>query len=244
MFEGMEVVELEHEGTRLRGYAALPTGGGPAPAVLVMHSALGVAHGVNEITARKLADEGYVAVCTDMYGAHLEGAAIEGAGAAYGDNLAHPDRQRARTVAWFDEIARRPDVDAARIAAVGFCYGGTTVLELARSGVDLKAAVSYHGVLQTHARAERGAIRAHVVAYCGAGDPFAPLDDVDALRRELVDAEVERYEVTVFGGVGHGFTDPEAATLGLDGVAYDELANATSWTGTLVLLEHVFAAGR
>ena len=106
MFEGMERVEFDHEGTRLCGYAALPARTGPAPAVLVMHSALGVAHGVNEPVARKLAEQGYVAVCTDMYGAHLVGAGIEDAGLAYAENLADPDRQRARTVAWLDAVAR------------------------------------------------------------------------------------------------------------------------------------------
>ena len=240
MFDGMEPIEFEHEGTRLRGYAARPDARGPAPAVLVMHSALGVAHGVNEQAARKLADIGYVAVCTDMYGAHLESAPIEDAGLAYADNLAAPDLQRARTVAWLDEVARRADVDETRVAAIGFCYGGMTVLELARSGANLKAAVSYHGILQTHARAERGAVRAHVVAYCGAGDPYASLADVDALRQELLDAEVAQYQVTVFGGAGHGFTDPEASVLHLEGVAYDELSNDLSWTGTLVLLEDAF----
>ena len=240
MFARMETVDLEHEGTLLRGYVARPDAPGPAPAVLVMHSALGVAHAVNERAARKLAERGYVAVCTDMYGAHLVGAGIEQAGLAYAENLAAPDQQRARTVAWFEEVANRTDVDDTRVAAIGFCYGGMTVLELARSGADLRAAVSYHGILQTHARAERGAVRAHVVAYCGADDPYAPPDDVDALRRELVAAEVERYAVTVFGGVGHGFTDPEASDLQLDGVAYDAIANDVSWTGTLALLAHVF----
>ena len=88
VFEGMEPVEFEHDGTQLRGYAARPDASGPVPAVLVMHSALGIAHGVNEPIARKLADQGYLAVCTDMYGAHLEGASMEDAGLAYGENLA------------------------------------------------------------------------------------------------------------------------------------------------------------
>jgi dienelactone hydrolase len=242
-FAGMESVELEHEGTLLRGHVARPAAAGPAPAVLVMHSALGVAHAVNEQAARKLAERGYVAVCTDMYGAHLLGAAIEEAGLAYAENLASPDKQRARTVAWFEEVARRDDVDDTRVAAIGFCYGGMTVLELARSGADLRAAVSYHGILQTHARAKPGVVRAHVAAYCGSDDPYAPPDDVDALRRELVDAEVERYAVTVFGGVGHGFTDPEAGDLQLDGVAYDPIAHEVAWNGTLALLSHVFAEG-
>jgi dienelactone hydrolase len=241
MFDGMETAELEHEGTLLRGYVARPDGAGPSPAVLVMHSALGVAHAVNEQAARKLAERGYLAVCTDMYGAHLLGAGIEDAGLAYAENLASPDKQRARTVAWFEEVARRDDVDDTRVAAIGFCYGGMTVLELARSGADLRAAVSYHGILQTHARAEPGAVRAHVAASCGANDPYAPPDDVDALRRELVDAEVERYAVTVFGGVGHGFTDPEAGDLQLEWVAYDPIAHEVSWNGTLALLAHVFA---
>jgi dienelactone hydrolase len=239
VFEGMEPVEFEHDGTRLRGYAARPDAAGPVPAVLVMHSALGIAHGVNEPIARKFADQGYLAVCTDMYGAHLEGASIEDAGAAFGENQAAPDRQRARTVAWFDEIARRSDVDGARIAAVGFCYGGTTVLELARSGAALAAAVSYHGILTTHAPAEPGTIPGHVVAYCGAGDPYAPLADVDGLRDELQRSGV-KYQITIFGTAGHGFTDPESALLHLDGVRYDELANDLSWNGTLVLLQHVF----
>jgi dienelactone hydrolase len=239
MFEGMEPVEVEHGGTTLRGYAARPAAAGPVPAVLVMHSALGIGHGVNEPVARKLADEGYLAVCTDMYGGHLEGAGIEDAGLAYAENLADPERHPERPGAWFGAVAGRPDVDGSRVAAVGFCYGGTTVLELARSGAALQAAVSYHGILTTHRKAEPGAVAGHVVAYCGAGDPYAPLADVDALRDELERAGV-RYEITTFGSVGHGFTDPDAARLGLDGVNYDELADELSWNGTLVLLRHVF----
>jgi dienelactone hydrolase len=241
MFEGMEPMEFEHDGTRLRGYAATPADATePSPAVLVMHSALGIAHGVNEPVARKLAERGYLAISTDMYGAHLEGAPVEEAGGAYAENLADPETQRTRTVAWFDTIAARPDVDDDRIAAVGFCYGGMTVLELARSGADLKAAVSYHGILTTHARAEPGAIRGHVVTYCGAGDPYAPPEDVEALHQEMLDAGVRNYQITIFGAAEHGFTDPDSAALQLEGVRYDALSNDLSWSGTLVLLQHVF----
>ncbi len=244
MFEGMERVEFEHDGALLRGHAALPATSDPAPAVLVMHSALGIAHQVNEQTARKLAEQGYVAVCTDMYGAHLEGAPLEDAGLAYAENHADPAKQRARTVAWFDHVAARDDVDGERVAAVGFCYGGTTVLELARGGANLRAAVSYHGILTTYAKAEPGAIGGHVVAFCGAGDPYAPLEDVDSLRQEMMDAGVRNHQITLFGGAGHGFTDPEAGNLGLDGVFYDPLSNDLSWSSTLVLLQHVFGQRR
>jgi len=240
MFEGMEQIEFEHEGTLLRGYAALPEAAGPSPAVLVMHSALGIGHEVNERTARKLAELGYVAICTDMYGAHFAGASMEDAGRAYAENLADPEKQRARTIAWFDKIATRPDVDDGRIAAVGYCYGGMTVLELARGGANVRAAVSYHGILTTHAKAERGVVRGHVVAYCGAGDPYAPLEDVDNFRKEMLDAGVSDYQITIFGGAVHGFTDPNAAALQLEGVRYDALSNDLSWSGSLVLLQHVF----
>jgi dienelactone hydrolase len=236
----MERVEFEHEGTRLCGYAARPGCTERAPAVLVMHSALGIAHEVNEPVARKLAELGYVAVCTDMYGAHFAGTSLEDAGRAFAENLANPERQRARTVAWFDQVAARSDVDAERIAAVGFCYGGMTVLELARSGANLKAAISYHGTLKTHARAQPGAVRAHVVAFFGVGDPFAPPEDVDDLHKEMRDAGVTDYQITIFGGALHGFTDPDAAALNLEGVRYDALSNDLSWNGTLVLLQHVF----
>jgi dienelactone hydrolase len=240
MFDDMEAVELEHDGTRLRGYAAVPDGDGPFPAVLVMHSALGIAHAVNEPAARKLCDLGYLAVCTDMYGAHLEGAGMEAAGQAMHEmNTVNPERQRARTVTWFEHLAARPDVDPRRIAAIGFCYGGMTSLELARSGVDLRAAVSYHGLLTTHARAEPGAIKGHVVAFCGDGDPYAPHEDVEALRQEMLDAGTRQFQVTIFGAADHGFTDPDAAVLNLEGVRYDELSSSLSWASTLALLAHV-----
>lgn len=241
MFEGMNQMELEHEGTLLRGYAAVPEGVGPFPAVLVMHSAIGIAHGVNEPAARKLAAKGYLAICTDMYGAHLEGAGQELYGPAMGElNHQHPDKQRRRTVAWFDAIAARPDVDPDRIGAIGFCYGGTTALELARSGANVKAVMSYHGILSTYERGCPGAFKGQVVAFCGAGDPWAPQEDIEALRQEMIAAGHRDYQITLFGAADHAFTDPEAAVLGLEAVRFHELSNDLSWKGTLGILEHVF----
>jgi len=153
-------------------------------------------------------------------------------------NTENPKLQRARTVAWFDRVAARPDVDAARIAALGFCYGGTTVLELARSGADVRVAVSYHGILTTFARAEPGAIKGHVMAFCGEGDPWAPHEDVEALRRELLDAGTREFTITLFGAADHGFTDPEASVLNLEGVRYHELSSNLAWTTTVAMFEH------
>ena len=242
MYDGMEILEREHEGTLLRGYAALPGGTGPASAVLVMHSGLGIAHGVTEVTARKLADVGYAAVCPDMFGADVAGAPVEESSRAYAEMMAAPEMQRDRIIGWFDMVANRPDVDSQRIAAVGFCYGGMCVLELARSAADVKAVVSYHGTLSTHAKAQPGAVRGHVLAFCGAADPYAPLEDVDNLHKELRDAGVKNYQVTIFGAAVHGFTDPDAAALNREGIRYDALSNDLSWNSTLVLLQHLFGS--
>ncbi|API60827.1 hypothetical protein BSL82_17340 [Tardibacter chloracetimidivorans] len=241
MFEAMEAIELEHGGTLLRGYVAKPEGEGPFPTVLVMHSALGMNHKVIEPTAKKLAQLGYMAICTDMFGAHLEGASQAECGAALGElMIENPAKQRARTVAWFDQVAARSDVDAGRIAAIGFCYGGTTVLELARSGADLRAFISYHGGLATHVKASPGAFKGHVVAYCGGSDPFVPQEHVEALHQEMIDAGHRDYQITVYGAADHGFTDPDSAALNMEGVAFHKLSNDLSWGGTLILLEHVF----
>ena len=111
-----------------------------------------------------------------------------------------------------DAVAEaRPDVDAQRVAAVGFCYGGTTVLELARSGADVRAAISYHGILTTHAQAEPGAVRGHVVAFCGAGDPYA-LIGVDRPGRAAIDWGVygvpETFVVRGDGVIAYKFIGP------------------------------------
>lgn len=242
MFESMEAIELEHAGTLLRGYVARPEGDQPRPTVLVMHTGMGIGHKeVVAPAARKLATLGYAAVCTDMYGAHLEGAGPEGFAPAYQDLfMDNPDKQRARTVAWFNTVAQLPYVDERRIAALGFCYGGTTSLELARSGADLRAAISYHGILTTFQKAERESLKGQIVVYTGGGDPWASDEDVDAFRKELVDAGHRDYQITVFGAADHGFTDKYAHEQNLEGLSYHELSSDVSWTGTLTLLEHVF----
>lgn len=243
MFETMEPIELEDAGTLLRGYVARPDAGDkPLPTVLVMHTGRGIAH--KEVVvpaAMKLVELGYVAICTDMYGAHLEGAGPEGFAPAYQHlHMENPEKQRARTVAWFKTAAVLPYVDEQRIAALGFCYGGTTALELARSGANLRAAISYHGILTTYQKAERGSINGQVVVYTGGGDPWAPNEDVEAFRQEMIDAAHRDYQITVFGAADHGFTDKYAHEQNMDGLSYHQLSADVSWAGTIALLGQVF----
>lgn len=235
----MEPMELAHNGQRLVGRVATPAGKGPFPAVMVMHSGIGISE-FNFDIAEQLAELGFIAIATDMYGADVDLTREDGYGAAFQSLLDSPDTLRSRVTAWFDAIAARDDVDASRIAAIGYCFGGYCVLELARSGADCRAVVSYHGLLTTSAPAQPGTVKSHVAAYCGARDPYAPLEHVTALDEELTTAGVS-HTITLFSDAEHGFTDPDAASLGRPGIAYNAIAAKTSWAGTLALLDEVLA---
>jgi dienelactone hydrolase len=234
----MQIVTLEHEGAVLNGELF---GGesGPRPGVLVMHNALGLGAQVRDAAA-KLADQGYAALATDMFGAELSSDPAK-AGAYFAALQAQPERLRARLTAWHDKLAGLAQVDAARTAAIGYCFGGQCVLELARSGAPVKAVVSFHGLLATRLPAAPGAIKGEVAAWCGGQDPFVPSDHVEAFRAEMAAAQASS-QITVFSNAAHGFSDPDAAALGRPGVAHDPLAERISWAGTLALLESVLAS--
>lgn len=232
-----QAMQIEHAGVTLVGSEARPAGEGPFPAVLVMHSAVGL----NDFYKSRpplLAERGYLAVATNMYGPEVDVTSAASYGQAYQQYLDRPEAVRERALAWLDAVAARPDVDPTRIAAIGYCFGGHCVLELARSGAEVNAVVSYHGTLKTHAPAQPGMVRGHVVAYCGAEDPYAPMEDIAALRKELEAAQA-RYAMHVFADVAHGFTDPHADAHSQPGIAYDAVADKVSWAGTLALLDEV-----
>lgn len=230
-------MQIEHGGVTLVGHEAKPEGEGPFPTVLVMHSAVGL----NDFYKSKpalLAEKGWLAIATNMYAQDVDVTSEASYGAAYMEYLQRPEAVRERALAWFEAIKARPDVDASRIAAIGYCFGGHCVLELARAGVDAKAVVSYHGTLKTHSPMPAGAFKGVVDAWCGAEDPYAPMEDITGLRKELEAADA-RYAMHVMAKVAHGFTDPHAVNHGQPGIAYDAIADATSWAGTLALLGEV-----
>lgn len=232
---GLQKIILHHAGAELHGQLALPAGAGPHPAVLVMHNAFGLGGHMQEIALR-LAEEGYVALASDMYGGGLFHADSESTAKSFMPLMQTPGLLRGRITAWFDHMKTLPGVDAQRTGAIGYCFGGQCVLELARSGADAKAVVSYHGLLTTAQRAAPGAVKAYVAAYTGARDPYAPYDQVQALREEMIAAGA-LWQITEFGEVYHAFTDPEAGQQPVPGLAYNPLAEKVSWAGTLALLE-------
>lgn len=239
----MQMITFEHTGAMLKGQLVSPPGAdGPLPLILVFPSALGLGkHAL--AAAQRVADLGYLGLGVDMYGDGLySGYDTDGAetGSHFETLLKSPQLLRDRVTAWLEHARTLPGVDPTRIAALGYCFGGHCVLELARTGADLAAVVSYHGILTTQSPAVPGAIKAEITAYCGGKDPFAPAETIDGLRREL-EAAGARHQVTIFGDVEHSFTDADAALLNRPGISYDVLADRVSWAGTVALLETVFA---
>lgn len=232
---GLQTITLQHEGTELHGQLAVPPGPGPHPAVLVMHNAFGLGPHMKEVAVR-LAEAGYIALASDMYGGGKTHATSEETAKSFMPLMQTPGLLRQRIMAWHAHLKSIPGVDAHRTGAIGYCFGGQCVLELARSGADAKAVVSYHGLLTTAQRAEPGAVKAYVAAYTGARDPYAPYDQVQALRDEMIAAGA-LWQITEFGEVYHAFTDPEAGKQPVPGLAYNPLAEKISWAGTLALLD-------
>jgi dienelactone hydrolase len=229
----LQEVCCQHEDLVLKGKIALPAERGPHPAVLVVHTAFGLGGHIPLIVER-LAAQGFVALAVDMFG-----------GGAYSEDpqaiaqLVKPlwgnaDRLRSRMDAWLALLRNRPEVVSDRIAAIGYCFGGQCVLELARSGADVRAVVSFHGILTTERPAARGQVRAHVSVHTGALDPHAPTAHVEALRAELGAAGAE-WQITEYGNAYHAFTDPAAQSPEI-GRSYNALADQISWSNTLGLL--------
>jgi dienelactone hydrolase len=235
----LNTVTCHHEGASLQGQLALPSSAGPHPAVMVMHNAHGLGTQVRD-SARRLAQAGYVALATDMYGGGVFHENPAAAGDSLGPLWKNPQLLRARVVAWFDWLKARPEVAVQRIAAIGYCFGGQCVLELARSGADVKAVVSFHGILTTALPAQPGAVRAQVAVYTGAEDPYAPRKHVDDFQDEM-QAAGARWQIMSFGRCYHAFTDADIRTS-LPGLAYDPIADQVSWAGTLALLQAVLHA--
>jgi dienelactone hydrolase len=229
-----------HDGETLKGEIARPAGPGPHPAVLVMHHAIGL--GPNEMRrAKMLADAGYVALATDMYGIGTEEVAQEVYAPLFSKLQADPARLRARVLAGYEALRAQPDVDKARIGAIGFCFGGQCVLELARSGADARAVVSFHGLLTTQLPAAKGAVKARVLAITGALDPYAPPEQVADFQKEMAAAEAD-WQLTVYGGGMHAWTDPMVETHNVPGVRYDAHLDKLSWIQATAFLDAALRA--
>jgi len=222
----------------LRGYLAFNESLERRPGVLVFHEGLGLGDFAME-RARRLAALGYVAFAADMYGERRQARNLQEVANLVGVFRDAPDQLRARGRAALATLAAMPEVDDGRIAAIGFCFGGKVVLELARDGADLKAVVSFHGVLSTATPAAPGRVKASVLVLTGADDPLAPPEQVLAFENEMRAAEVRDWQVISYGNTLHGFTNPAADGSMMRTALYSPQADRRSWASMRGLFDEV-----
>lgn len=233
-----EAVEYKQGNTVLEGYLAYDGAiKGPRPGVLVVHDWLGV-EGYAKSRADQLAKLGYVAFAADIYGKDVRPKNPQEAGQQAGKFKGDRALLRARVNAALDVLKKQPQCDTKRTAAIGYCFGGTTVLELARSGADIAGIVTFHGGLDTPTRDAKN-IKCKVLICHGADDPYVPAADVTALQDELRAAGVD-WQMIFYSGAVHSFTRPDAGNDNSKGAAYNERADKRSWEAMRLFFAETF----
>jgi len=234
------VVEYKQGDTVLEGYLVYDDSfRSQRPGVLVIHDWLGVGPYVRART-QQLASMGYVAFAPDIYGKGVRPMNDKEAAAAASQYKNDRTLLRLRANAGLDILRNQPQVDPARLAAIGYCFGGTTALELARSGANIAAVISFHGGLDTPTPADARNIRGKVLALHGADDPFVPPAQVKAFEDEMRQAGVD-WQLVVYGGAVHAFTVPGAGNDKAKGAAYDRKADKRSFEAMQIFLREVFS---
>ena len=234
-------VEYRCDEVTLRGHLVFDeTVAAKRPGVVVFHEGLGLGDFAIE-RARMIAELGYVALAADMFGERRQARNLQEVATLVGGLRAEPEKLRARGRAALSALAALPLVDAGRLAAIGFCFGGSVVLELAREGADLKAAVSFHGALATKIPAAPDQIKASVLVLTGADDPLAPPEQVAAFENEMREAQVRDWQVISYGNTLHGFTNPAADGSMMRTALYNEQADRRSWAAMKSLFDEVLA---
>jgi dienelactone hydrolase len=223
-----ETVEYKDGDTTLEGFVAYDDAkSGPRPGVLVVHDWTGLQDYARH-RATMLAELGYVVFAADIYGKGVRPVAQADCAKEAGKYKSDLPLLRRRVTLAYDQLLKRKEVDAHKTLAIGYCFGGTTVLELARSGSPVAGVVSFHGGLGTTMPAQPGAVKAKVLVCQGEDDPFVKPPEQQAFKEEMKNAKVE-LEFISYPDAVHSFTKPEAGNDKSKGQAYNEAADKKSW---------------
>lgn len=237
-----EEVSYQAGDTTLKGYIAWDASKkGPRPGVIVVHEWWGHNDYVRS-RARMLAEEGYTALALDMYGDGKQAAHPDDAQKFMMETISNADVARARFSAAHELLKKHQATDPSSIAAIGYCFGGAVVLQMARFGADLDGVASFHGNLATETPAKPGAVKAKVLVLHGADDPFVPKEQVEAFKKEMDGAGVD-YTFIEYPGAVHAFTNPAATENGKKfdlPLAYNEEADKQSWAELQRFLQGLF----
>jgi dienelactone hydrolase len=230
----------DEKGTPLHGFVVYDDAlAGKRPGVIVVHDWRGITD-YTHMRAEMLAALGYIAFAADIYGHDIskDGVPAWGKEATIYKSDRGLYRERARAA--YHAFLNQPLLDPTRIAAIGYCFGGTGVVEMARDGLDLKGIVSFHGGLDARPLSDGASIKAKVLALCGADDPFEKPDDMKAFEQQLRDSKVD-YEITYYGHAVHAFTDAQVDSFNLDGAKYNAAADKRSWQAMRDFFKEIFA---
>jgi dienelactone hydrolase len=206
--------------------------------VLVVHEWWGHnEHARNQ--ARRLAEAGYVGFALDMYGDNKVTNHPDSAQAFMTAAVKDPATMAARFEAALTQLKQDPNVDSTRIAAIGYCFGGAVVLGMARAGMDLDLVGSFHGAIPPSAKVDSGKVKARVLIQTGGADPMVPATEVERFKKEM-EAAGAKVEVISYPNAKHSFTNPDAGTHGMAGLAYDPEVDRQSWEALLRSLREAF----
>jgi dienelactone hydrolase len=231
-------ITYEVDGTTLTGYRADDETRGPhRPGVLVVHQGRGLADHTRE-RARMLAELGYVAFALDMFGETP-------ADMQHAMKLLHklgsdPPLLRKRALAGLDQLRMQANVDRSRLAAIGYCFGGVVVLELARLDAELSAVVAFHPALTNLPERDERKVSARIMVCAGDEDPLIPVSSRERFA-DLMRASAADWQFLLYGGAGHSFTDKAVDALKMNGFSYNAPADRRSWAAMRGLLEEAFA---
>jgi dienelactone hydrolase len=237
-----ENLRYEADGLQMIGHFAWDErASGARPAVLVFPEAFGLGDHAKQRAERLASEFGYAALACDLHGEQSVISDLAQVMPLLGPLRSEAAKVRARTVKALEALVARPEVDARRVAAMGFCFGGTMSFELALSGADIRAAVGFHSGLQVTSPGDAKQIKGKVMALLGADDPGIPSEQRATFEAMLREAGVD-WQMTLYGGVVHSFTNEQADRMGRPEFArYDANADRRSWKQMSDLLAEVFA---
>ncbi|HUY20157.1 MAG TPA: dienelactone hydrolase family protein [Candidatus Binataceae bacterium] len=233
-----QTLDYKYEGITLRGYLASPDGSERRPGVLIFHEAPGCDDHVKR-RAGMLAELGYVALAVDMYGEGKVAGSGPEALAMMNEVKGDVPKFQGRLRAGYDALVARPNVNPQQLAAIGYCFGGYCVLELARSGAQLAGAVTFHGLLATENPAAPGKVKPKILVCTGAEDPLVPAAQVAGFEQEMTKVGVD-WQVNIYSGAKHAFTNTAADQIPMPGFGYQPAADRRSWAAMRGLFSEVF----
>jgi dienelactone hydrolase len=235
-----EVIEYKDGDTALEGFLAYDDSKSePRPGILVIHDWTGLQDYAKE-RAKMLAELGYVAFAADVYGKGIRPTDPKECAVMSGKYKSDLPLLRRRVALGFEQLKKRPEVQPSKIAAIGYCFGGTSVLELARSGAQVKGVVSFHGALATTLPAKPGEVKTKILVCHGDADPFVKPAEVAAFKEEMSNAKADMKFIGYPGAV-HSFTKKAAGNDPSKGQAYNETADKESWAEMKKFFKEIFS---